>query len=650
MESKNFTQKIKGNRKVPKAFFGLPLLLPAAQTYASNYALNFIKDSTKEQLSKQGQPKKGFISWIKPRLQKAQAQKVQASGAPQSYYVRGFEGTMNQDLKNRNDVLNFQKMLISQGYNPGTADGVWGKNTQAAYDEYMQNQKLTNLKPIEGVSVTPQTPSSNLTASFTPSFGAPSYKDDWRRGYNQVMNLSYMAKRGGTLVSRNPVKRFKSFQKGGSLLKPEIRVFKTGGTQYSDETKKLQQEMINSGITKVMVNGKEKVLKADGYRGPITEAAIAQYQKSKGPGSVTRDNKPYQLDYNKVKQQGDARRAQAQPMINNFNNYVEGLNKNASKNIEHKNKVYQTLNKNTKAPLAPNKDSELQDALWKIGAFKGIKNKRGKELTYEQAVDGSFKKMSEQALKNAENMGYFIDRKSGTVSRTNPESPKQNKPGGLASMYEMTHAAQTGGANLSNIGPWDAPTLTAPNPIRTVFDPSYSSNIPFLTALQDLSISTVNKGYRKISGKGPEDYLIGNPDISDIPEDQKKLLIDLYYKKKERTGQIPTSFRASDWKLLQGTYTGGQRGLLERALFPSPSSALEHSLGQWGYYQDENGDTHAIDVYDWNDGETSANQGSYTTARDFMGKYGTKASETKAQLKKHGKFAARKTDINLGKL
>jgi len=45
--------------------------------------------------------------------------------------------------------------------------------------------------------------------------------------------------------------------------------------------------------------------------------------------------------------------------------------------------------------MAPNNDSKLQDALWKIGAFKGIKNKRGQELTYEQAVDGSFKKMSE---------------------------------------------------------------------------------------------------------------------------------------------------------------------------------------------------------------------------------------------------------------
>lgn len=224
MKSKNFTQKIKGNRKVTKAFLGtalplaVPLLLPGATASitaggaTAAYGLNnAIKDFMKESPSKQGYPKKGFTNWIKPRLQKAQAQKVQASVTPQSYYVRGFEGTMNQDLKNRNDVLNFQKMLISQGYNPGTADGVWGKNTQAAYNEYMQNQKLANLKSVEGVSITPQTSSSNLTSSFTPSFGTSSYKDDWKRGYNQVMNLSYMAKRGGTLVSKNPIKRFKSF-------------------------------------------------------------------------------------------------------------------------------------------------------------------------------------------------------------------------------------------------------------------------------------------------------------------------------------------------------------------------------------------------------------------------------------------------------
>lgn len=202
--------------------------------------------------------------------------------------------------------------------------------------------------------------------------------------------------------------------------------------------------MINSGITKVMVNGKEKILKADGYRGPITEAAIAQYQKSKGSSNITKNNKFYQLDYNKVKQQGDARKAQAQSIINNFNNYVEGLNKNASKNTESKKKAYQTANKNTKVPMAPNNLSTLQENLWNIGAFNGVKNKRGQVATVQSAIDGLPGSMTNQAIENAKNMGYFIDEKAGTVSKNNPASPK-NKPGGLASMYEMTHAAQTGG-------------------------------------------------------------------------------------------------------------------------------------------------------------------------------------------------------------
>jgi len=34
---------------------------------------------------------------------------------------------------------------------------------------------------------------------------------------------------------------------------------------------------------------------------------------------------------------------------------------------------------------------------------------------------------------------------------------------------------------------------------------------------------------------------------------------------------------------------------------------LEHSLGQWNYYKDNDGNVHAIDVYDWNDEETSHN-------------------------------------------
>ena len=77
---------------------------------------------------------------------------------------------------------------------------------------------------------------------------------------------------------------------------------------------------------------------------------------------------------------------------------------------------------------------------------------------------------------------------------------------------------------------------------------------------------------------------------------------------------------------------------------------MKHSLGQWNYYRDENGDVHAVDVYDWNDGETSANQGNYTSARDFMGKYGTKQSERIAQMHRSGQTAARRMDINLGNI
>ena len=39
---------------------------------------------------------------------------------------------------------------------------------------------------------------------------------------------------------------------------------------------------------------------------------------------------------------------------------------------------------------------------------------------------------------------------------------------------------------------------------------------------------------------------------------------------------------------------------------------------------DKDGNVIAYDTYDWNDGETSANQGYYTSARDFMGRNGTK--------------------------
>ena len=96
-------------------------------------------------------------------------------------------------------------------------------------------------------------------------------------------------------------------------------------------------------------------------------------------------------------------------------------------------------NRNLKVPMAPNNTAKLQDELWRKGAFKGIKDRRGRELTYEQAVDGIMGNMTRQAMANAEAMTPVA-----------PETPKpQNRKNGLANMYGMTHAAATGG--MSNL-------------------------------------------------------------------------------------------------------------------------------------------------------------------------------------------------------
>ncbi len=84
-------------------------------------------------------------------------------------------------------------------------------------------------------------------------------------------------------------------------------------------------------------------------------------------------------------------------------------------------KAYQKANRNTKIPLRPNNTAKLQDALWQIGAFKGVKDRKGNQLSYEKAVDGirakNGKGLTEQAIANAQAMGYKVNENTGTLSK-----------------------------------------------------------------------------------------------------------------------------------------------------------------------------------------------------------------------------------------
>lgn len=133
---------------------------------------------------------------------------------------------------------------------------------------------------------------------------------------------------------------------------------------------------------------------------------------------------------------------------------------NRMKEVEAQYAQYQKAdakaNRNLRVPMAPNNIAKLQKALWEAGAFQGVKDRRGRDATYQTAVDGLTGKMTRAAIANAQKAGYTVDEKTGAVTKVqaNPQQVVQQptqkrRVNGLANMYGMTHAAATGGMSMT---------------------------------------------------------------------------------------------------------------------------------------------------------------------------------------------------------
>lgn len=90
--------------------------------------------------------------------------------------------------------------------------------------------------------------------------------------------------------------------------------------------------------------------------------------------------------------------------------------KQAEDKIRQSRKADARANRKTKVPMKSNNLAKLQENLWKIGAFKGIKDRHGKEATYNTAVDGIEGIMTRTAIANAKKMGYEVS--SGTIKKS----------------------------------------------------------------------------------------------------------------------------------------------------------------------------------------------------------------------------------------
>lgn len=149
---------------------------------------------------------------------------------------------------------------------------------------------------------------------------------------------------------------------------------------------------------------------------------------------------PTKQNKNSVIQYDRARRGKINTWVNQGVKRVGTQVKQAENRVRQYRKADARANKNIKAPMRSNNLAKLQDSLWNIGAFKGLKDKNGREVIYDTAVDGLEGTMTETAIANAKKMGYTISS-NGTLQRPKP-LVKEN---GLAKMYGMTHAAATGG-------------------------------------------------------------------------------------------------------------------------------------------------------------------------------------------------------------
>lgn len=237
--------------------------------------------------------------------------------------------------------------------------------------------------------------------------------------------------------------------------------------------------------------------------------------------------------------------------------------------------------------------SRLQNQLYNIGAFGN--------LDYKTAVDGVMGTLTKDALVKAAEMGYAYNKTSGELTKepVKEESKIQEK----SNLIERVKG--------------------------------FSFNNPAVEMVSDLASASINRAGKAILGE--DTTLIRRSDVTSLPQSQINILRDMI---KQHGGEPKGGFSSSDWRDYQGTYTGGNRSLVNR--MATPSGKLEHTLGQFNWYTNDDGDIIVTDTYDWNTGEGTPNNGMYSKVRTFMGKYGSKDTDPD-QWKRHYK-------INIGKL
>lgn len=76
--------------------------------------------------------------------------------------------------------------------------------------------------------------------------------------------------------------------------------------------------------------------------------------------------------------------------------------------LEDQKQFYKVTNDSRKTRIGL-----MQDLLWRQGAFKGLKNKKGQDITYKEAVDGKMGPLTQQAMQNSNYTSRSVSNPAG---------------------------------------------------------------------------------------------------------------------------------------------------------------------------------------------------------------------------------------------
>lgn len=101
-----------------------------------------------------------------------------------------------------------------------------------------------------------------------------------------------------------------------------------------------------------------------------------------------------------------------------FKKTTDAIKEQDKKIQQVKKAASQPKRKSNNKVTTANTTAQLQLALYNAGMFDGIK-KNGKQVSFEQAVDGLHGNLTNQAIKNAQKAGYNVDTNAGIITKNN---------------------------------------------------------------------------------------------------------------------------------------------------------------------------------------------------------------------------------------